>query len=190
MKKLIADKQFIIAIIALVLVFWLLLSSSDESIQKNTDRLSSLQELIDSGVSPACSFNSLSDSSDTNGAVLVAGGKMRGDFVSTIKSDSGGTVMKSHMIMDSTHVYIWSDGPTSVGVQMSLSAMKSGSYPEGSGPFDLNRKLKYQCTPANINESPFMPPLEVSFQDMSVIERGASDEVNTNILPDTTPLLQ
>lgn len=177
--KFFANKHYIIALLACVVIFGALYSASREAQQNGIASLRSMKELMDSRATETCKFTSLSSENDTDGVVYVSGGMLRGDFVSTMKSATGGRVVESHMLVDSSYVYIWSQSNSGVGMKISLAAMADGQAAQGGAGglalFDISRKLDLHCDPWSKNSSLFVRPKGVSFQDMSGMGSAPAD---------------
>lgn len=120
---------------------------------------SSLKDLISKGIAETCTFSN----EGSAGTVSVSGGKVRGDFDSTVD----GKVTKSHMIVDGTTSYLWMDGQT-VGYKMTFDSSasataegKATSQPAGS--FDAGAQMNYNCKPGIVDNSLFDLPKGVNF---------------------------
>lgn len=132
--------------------------------------LKSLKDLIASGVAQKCTFSTSDTSGVSEGTTYVAGGKMRGDFTSTVS----GKTTKSHMIADGKTTYIWVDGEKT-GFKTTFEETATAK-PEGTqvsegtasgGGVDLNQKTDYKCSTWITDSSQFTPPADVKFTDFS-----------------------
>lgn len=127
---------------------------------------SSLKGLMMGGVSQKCDVSSSTANSQSQGTVYVSGGKMHGDFTSTVD----GKTMVSHMINDGTTIYTWVDGQA-MAIKMSATAAQntqaSGSSAQGKQAVDANAQYRYNCSAWNANNSLFIPPSNINFTDES-----------------------
>ncbi|MBI2030107.1 hypothetical protein HYT05_00630 [Candidatus Kaiserbacteria bacterium] len=136
----------------------------------------SLKELIAGGVSQKCTFSDASADMPTEGTVYVGGGKVRGDFSAT----SQGKVMGMHMIADGATMHTWIDGMTS-GFSMSMDATQSGTNTQQS--FDSDKKIDYRCEQWATDDSRFVLPSNVTFQDMAAMMQGAMQGAGAGTVP-------
>ncbi len=124
----------------------------------------SLKELIAAGGSKKCTFT-LKDNT-SSGTTFIGNGKMRGDF----SVNTGKTPIASHMIVDGTTAYIWTDNQA-MGFKMDFSAMEkpavSGTPSQSN--VDVNQKVNYNCSPWTVDASEFVLPKGIDFKDMSAM---------------------
>lgn len=149
--------------------------------------LKSLKDLLLSGVAQKCTFSDKTDNVETNGTTYVAGGKMRGDFNSTVE----GKQTASHMIVDGKTSYIWSDDQTN-GIKMTIDKETSESKSTSNTTLnssakeeavDVNKKLDYKCSPWGVNNSLFTPPANVKFTDFSAMLTPQAGKTGTGANP-------
>jgi len=109
----------------------------------------SLAELLASGKAQECNFSDENDQSRSEGVMFFGSGKMRGDFVSV----TDGQTFNSHMIVQGTDVYIWTDGMNS-GFKTSVDAT-SEAQADNSQTVDFDKQVDYECNPWAIDNSRF-----------------------------------
>lgn len=127
-----------------------------------TSRMS-MNDLLAKGGSQTCVFASPEGETESSGIVYLAGGKMRGDFV----SKSGGQTIESHMITDGQMAHVWSNMMTQ-GMKIDFSAISSNE--DGDRPdtgFDANEEVDYRCTNWSPDQSKFNLPSGVTFVDLN-----------------------
>lgn len=135
---------------------------------------SSLKELLASTATTKCTVSSTNDINNISGTVYVAGGKMRGDFITTLKSEVAvGKVIQSHMIVDADMSYMWGD-EMKTGIKISRAQAFASDAPKTDAPtskgaIDINEKSDYKCGGWNADDVIFTPPTEISFTDMSAM---------------------
>ncbi len=135
----------------------------------------SLRELLAKTEPTHCTVRSGSDTQTSDGDVYVSGGKMRTDFTSTVVSGpAAGKKMVAHMIVDDTTSYMWGDGEMKFGLTMAKKDMlevrpEAGNTPTNKAAMDMNERSDYECGTWTPDESFFVPPADISFQDMSKI---------------------
>jgi len=116
--------------------------------------------------------------------VFFGGGKMRGDFTTTVN----GKVEVSHMINDGTTVYTWVDGQA-MAMKMAVSAMDNmqSKAPASGQPqpaVDPNAKHDYNCSSWTLDQATFSLPKGVDFKDFSaMMNAGASASGGAPVTP-------
>lgn len=141
--------------------------------QEKATSPSSLKDLISKGIAQSCTFSN----EGSTGTVYVSGGKVRGDFDTTVD----GKVTKSHMIVDGNTSYIWSDGQTT-GVKMTFDASATPSATgttSTAGSFDASANMNYKCGVWLADSSMFVLPVGVQFMSFGT-PTGASPAAGSN----------
>jgi hypothetical protein len=107
--------------------------------------------------SVTCTVN-VAGTNPSSGTVYVSGGKMRGDFTTTIQGKS----MHASMINDGTYMYSWSTmAPEGVKIKVTAGAAASGaSAHAGVNP---STNVNYNCSPWTVDAGQFTPPSAISF---------------------------
>lgn len=140
-----------------------------------------IKSLLSSGRSMQCSFNSSTGSAQVSGTVLVAGGKMRGDFQVAEKD----LTANSHLINDSQFVYIWTDN-SKMGIKMAKDLSQTPSSQPGTtmGP-DMNQSYTYSCQDWSPDSSLFTLPTGVTFTEVAVPKTTVPTPPGTSQTPPT-----
>lgn len=130
----------------------------------NTQSPKSLRDLMTLANNQTCTFTDAD--SQSQGAVYVGGGKVRGDF----SGETGATVQNTHMIYDGTDVYVWFDGAKE-GFKGNLDSLTQASSQTGtadtsSKSLDPDKQVDYQCVPWTVEASKFQLP-NLEFTDYS-----------------------
>lgn len=144
------------------------MGSAMNDAQKSAAQSGSIASLAAMSAPSKCTVTHSEDSYESSGTVYVAGGKMRGDFSSTM---SGKTV-ESHMISDGTTVYTWSSAMPQ-GVKMTVAATAQPQSP--GAPAEANmfqQNVSYDCEAWAPDNSMFDLPSDVNFMDMSSMMQG------------------
>jgi hypothetical protein len=98
------------------------------------------------------------------GTVYVSDKKFAGDF--TMKGADGKETV-GHMVSDGTYVYIWSQAMP-MGIKMNLAAAKSASQnAQANQSVNINQEVNLNCSPWIPDNSKFIAPSNIKFQDMS-----------------------
>ena len=159
----------VIAIILIALAVWYFMSGrSKQSTMSDTETnleqtasgdQKSLKELMALNKSQKCSY---SDSTN-QGTIYFADGKMRGDFTTNL--DTGQTVT-SHMMVDGEYMYNWSDA-TEGGMKIKIDANQTTQSQSQQNAVDVNKPGNYNCGSWSADNSMFMMPTNIKFQDFS-----------------------
>lgn len=163
--------KILLGIGALVVVLaggWFLVSSSPGSLetsetqgepQESSAFTGTLADLASRGGSYRCSVSQESDVASTAGTVLVDGGRVRGDFTSTVVA-AGGLSVETHIIIRDDYTYTWTPiAPT--GFRARVAQGGSAGDASLSGQYaDFSQAYSYECDPWSVDESAFeLPPL-------------------------------
>lgn len=183
MEKSSQTKKIVTAVIVLVVIFIGALyfmsnkPSGDSALlgttQTGEKSRSSLKDLLTKASPTKCTVSSINDNSETSGVVYIANGNMRGDFTTTMKgTPAEGKVVVAHMIIDKDASYMWSDDPTmKMGIKMAkkdmLDTQASAGTPSKQASIDVNQQSDYDCSSWSADNSVFVPPTTIEFQDMA-----------------------
>ena len=125
-----------------------------------------MNDLLARGNNLECQITTIDNSVTNEGTFFVADQKIRGDFL-TDSPDLTGTAVSS-MIIDTDTMYLWTeiDGE-SYGIKSRLQAMTESDI-QTQEPVELDERVKYSCKSwERVDQSVFIPPSDVMFQDMS-----------------------
>ncbi len=145
-------------------------TTSDTSVAGQTQNgggMQSLRGLLALGTSQSCTFSNTANGSKSEGTVYVAGGKMRGDFTSSV--DATGKTMMSHMITDGKEMRFWQEGET-MGFMMTIPDKGATSSAPSAASADtpqFDNQGSYACNPWVADESKFTAPTTVTFHSMT-----------------------
>lgn len=138
----------------------------------NATTPTSLKALLASGSAQQCSFRDTTAGMDSEGVIYVAGGKVRGNFTSTVD----GQPLGAHMIVDGQTSYVWTDGSTT-GFTTTVSAAPTtppSAASSQTASLDVNKTLDYSCQPWAVDASVFTLPTGVQFTDLSALTTGVA----------------
>jgi len=169
------NKKALLIIAAVLLLLagaWYYTSAKKSGIGSGTETTSgtkSLKDLLSSGVAQKCTFSTTNESGVSEGTSYVSGGKVRGDFTTTVS----GKTTKSHMISDGKSSYIWND-EDKTGFKMTIDETTQADVTKDSDTptsikteGDLDQKADYKCSKWIVDGSYFTPPSNISFTDFS-----------------------
>lgn len=135
--------------------------------QQTSTSPKSIKDLLSLGNSQKCTFTNIESTVSSTGVVYVSGGKVRGDFDTTID----GKITKYHTIVDGNTSYLWTEDSKS-GFTTSFDSNNTNSDTR----FDTNKLANYQCSGWITDSSVFNRPSDVKFSDMSdLVAPSASD---------------
>ncbi|NUM25670.1 MAG: hypothetical protein HUU49_03550 [Candidatus Buchananbacteria bacterium] len=165
------NKNIIIGIIALLIialiaggVYWMMSiknqSGNTNMVLDETIPGKSLRELLTSPTPQRCTFAETNETAKNEGVVFIGGGKMRGDFSSTIN----GQMFNSHMISTNNKINFWLNGQTQ-GFMMGLDQTDSAQATDATR-VDIDKKMTVDCEPWQLDETKFELPAEVTFTDL------------------------
>jgi hypothetical protein len=132
---------------------------------KNMMGSGTFMDLMKLGGSFECTIASEDPNAVSNGTVYVSGGKVRGDFTSTVD----GAAYDSHFINADGYIYTWSSAMPQ-GMKMADTGMREGAPSTGEeapGSFDPSVKVDYNCNPWMVDNGKFTPPSDVAFMDFT-----------------------
>ena len=119
-----------------------------------------------------CQINTVDNSVTNEGTFFVADQKIRGDFI-TESPDMEGSSVSSIIVIDET-MYVWTelDGE-SYGVKFQMQSTADSNV-QTQEPVGLDERVEYSCRNwERVDQSVFIPPTDVMFQDMSqVLQEG------------------
>lgn len=122
-----------------------------------------LKSLLTGGKSQKCTFGNSTEKTTVNGTFYISKGKMRGDF----KSTSGEIDMNTHMIVDSSFSYMWTD-KTNQGFKFPIEEQEKTAPSQDNQPVDLNEKMNYTCSDWREDSSLFSLPANITFQSFVI----------------------
>ncbi len=137
----------------------------------------SLKTLLAAGTAQQCSFQDTAVGMNSEGVIYVAGGKVRGNFMSTVDGQPVGT----HMIVDGKTSYVWTDA-SAMGFKTTLpegTTQPSTAASNQTSALDVNKTLNYSCQPWTADNSVFTLPSGVQFNDLSTLMGGAGMKIPT-----------
>ncbi len=131
---------------------------------QNAPVMKTLKDLLLANIAQKCTFQDSSGSANISGSSYIAGGKVRSDFT----SNSAGTAVSGHMIVDGKTSYVWMDGQTT-GFKMSFDPASTSSTTNSQQGVDANKAMNYNCSPWSVDSSLFTPPAAVKFTDFGTV---------------------
>jgi len=121
-----------------------------------------------------CQITTIDNSVASEGTFFVADKQIRGDFI-TESPDLEGDAVSSIIITDGT-MYVWTEiAGESFGVKSQLQATVEADI-QTQEPVGLDERMKYSCQKwEQVDQSVFIPPTDVLFQDMSQVLQGGME---------------
>ncbi len=139
-------------------------NSAKKGTEQNARGQGSFKDLMASGKPQKCETSYVSGNITSTGTTYVAGDKMRGDFSSEVE----GKTTESHMIIRDQTVYTWIEVMgTTMAFKTSLNTSNASTTQTRS--VDINQRVDYNCEDWTVDESMFVLPTGVTFQETSAI---------------------
>lgn len=133
----------------------------------------SLKALMAAGNDTKCTYRASEEGSDSSGTIYVSKNKGRGDFEVTEE----GKVNKGHMIFDNSTSYIWMDGETTgIKIVHDQSDTTDDSTTTGVDP---DKNYDYECGSWKADDSFFVPPSDIIFQELAIPQIPTSTMPNS-----------
>jgi hypothetical protein len=138
--------------------------------------MKSIKDLLTAGIPQQCTFTDASGEAGLEGTTYIAGGKMRGDFTTTVD----GKTTTGHTIFDGKTSWIWMD-ETSTGfkIEVDPSEADSSELPVQQG-MDLNKTIDYNCSTWLPDNTLFNPPTDITFTSFEVPDTTEADAMTGN----------
>lgn len=157
-------------------------SDNSTTATENDNNSKSLMDLISSGQSQRCTFETSGEDGTTKGTAYVSGTNARTDIVTTVD----GKESEISMIRKGDDNYIWgSDLEQGIKMTLSLDELsKNSQATQYTGSVDPNQKVNFNCMPWTVDDSLFTPPANIKFTDMSAIMEKMKGTTGT--MPNTS----
>ncbi len=122
-------------------------------------------EFVKQGGSYKCSVKQYLSDMDNQGTVYVSGEKMRGDFNTVAE----GRPMETSFIFKDGYAYNWSSVLPNMGFKIKVEKNVEGNSTadeSGTYSFDTTQIGDYSCESWTVDESKFVPPQNVTFNEV------------------------
>lgn len=123
-----------------------------------------LTQLFAFGKNITCTFTQNDEDVTGTGTIYVSGNRMRGDFVMNFNQGEG-TLSASTIQKDNT-IYSWGSSP--FGDFSTKVAMQADDISDDSDGIDFDEDIDYNCKKWDVNNSMFVPPSDVQFDDINL----------------------
>lgn len=133
-----------------------------------------MKELFGRGKDLECQITTVDNSVASEGTFFVADQKIRGDFITT-SPDLEGDALSSIIIIEDT-MYVWTEiEGESYGVKSQMQTTEDTDV-QTQEPVSLDERVKYACQKwERVDQSIFIPPSDVMFNDMSALLQGGME---------------
>jgi len=148
--------------------------STSSSQQVEANGFGTMNDLLSREENLECQITTINNDTVSEGTFFVADSKIRGDFITKLP-DMQGTGVSSLIIISDT-MYVWTEiNEESYGVKTNLGATADTAVPTQE-PVSLDERVKYSCQKwEQVDQSVFIPPSDVLFQDVSKIMEGGME---------------
>lgn len=131
----------------------------------------SIKSFLTSGSSVSCTYSSSVEGTNMSGKLYANAGKIRQDF----ETQAEDMKISGHMIMDSKDAYMWTD-QMNMGFKFSIADMPTPGAEQNSNTPDINKNMKFSCSPWTPDNSQFEVPGNVTFQTMNIPAMPAANK--------------
>jgi hypothetical protein len=134
--------------------------------------LGTMNDLLSREKSLECQITTIDNTVTNEGTFFVADQKIRGDFI-TESPDMQESAVSSIIVREDT-MYVWTEiGGESYGVTFQMQSTNETDI-QTQEPVKLDERVQYSCQSwERVDQSVFIPPTDVMFQDMSqVLQEG------------------
>jgi hypothetical protein len=145
-------------------------SSTQTAEEENFSEMGSIKALMERGSDVKCTYETTEEGQASSGTVYASDGKVRGDFSITTDGVAG----TGHMIADSSTGYFWMEGQTS-GMKMMMNEPDQTANTSNQG-IDPNKEYNFACESWTPDESMFVPPSNVTFQEFTIPSVPANND--------------
>lgn len=144
----------------------------------------SLKDLIGLGIAQKCTYTSTAGTDTTSGEMLINGKK----FKQTTKITNSSDVTTISSISDGQFIYSWNDKTPNSGFKMKLDVTATSDVTPQAGSsagrsVDLTQQYDYNCTPATVSDSDFVPPSTIKFTDFSDFTKDLNLDQLKKLIP-------
>jgi len=146
---------------------------TDENVAELSSAPKSLRGLLGMSGAQKCTVASSVATAESTGVVYIAGGKVRGDFVSAVAV--GETQVTSHMITDGKISHVWMDGmPQGYTMSAEMTDADSAGAQNDRAPetVSLDQEASYKCESWSVDATQFELPKDIEFVDMAEMMKG------------------
>lgn len=143
-------------------------TSGEEETSVRSSGEGTFAEVLALGENITCDFTYTDPETggETEGTVFVAGERVRGDFAMTQEGEE----YSFNTIQDGEYGYTWGSGPMgAMAMKFALQKDDTVASTEESSqdPFETDARVTYECDRWSVDESKFVPPADVEFQDFT-----------------------
>lgn len=180
-------KKYIVILTVCVLV----LSACGEQItnkisetkNKVENKKTSIKDLLGLGQEQKCIWSSDIEESKSSGIMLIKGNKFRQTVVSQIGSEPE---TQMEIVVDGTWTYLWNPKTKEQGMKIKVTEeQKTDNQKLADGSLDWGKEYNYNCSPASVSDSEFIPPKDVEFLDLEALQNQFKDLVPSGVVVPT-----
>lgn len=136
----------------------------------------SLKDLLSLGNSQKCTYESTEDGEGVKGEIIINGKK----FKQTVEINNKEGTSKIYSLSDGIYYYSWSESMKGNGTKMKMADLEeqennNGKVEENNETekeVNINQKIDYKCSPANLSDSDLALPSDVKFVDYTEMMKG------------------
>lgn len=163
--------------IAILTVCVLVLSACGEKVNENFklqtsnkegNVKTSIKDLLGLGKEQKCTWSGDSEGNISSGTMEIKGTKFRQTVLSKVGSEPE---TQMEIISDGVWTYLWNPKTKEQGMKIKVTEeQKEDTQKLANGTLDLGKEFNYNCSPASVPDSKFVPPADVEFMDLEALQ--------------------
>lgn len=151
----------------------------DKLENKVENKKTSIKELLGLGKEQKCVWKGENEGDKSNGTMLIKGNKFRQSVTSL---NIGNSETSMEIISDGEWTYLWNPKTKEQGMKMKVTEdQKAETQKLANGSLDLGKEFNYDCSPASVSDSDFVPPTDVKFMDLEALQNEFSKLIPSGI---------
>lgn len=125
----------------------------------------SLRELLSSGLAQKCTWSVTGEGTQSSGEITFKGNKFVQSLTTSI---DGGANTKIKVLSDGAYSYMWNPDNKQSGIKVKVEDTQGTETQNNSeANIDWDTQYNYNCSPATVSDSDFVPPSDIQFVDFS-----------------------
>lgn len=148
-------------------------SKVGETKNKVENKKTSIKELLGLGQEQKCTWESEVEGDKSSGMMLIKGNKFRQTVVNVTNDEKENTM---EVVTDGVWTYLWNPITKEQGMKIKVTEeQKADTQQLANGTLDLGKEFNYNCSPASVSDSEFVPPTDVEFMDLEALQNQFKD---------------
>lgn len=146
---------------------------------KVENKKTSIKDLLGLGTEQKCTWSGDNEGSKSSGTMSIKGNKFRQSVTSIV---IGETETSMEIISDGTWTYLWNPKTKEQGMKAKVTEeQKADTQKLANGTLDLGKEFNFNCSPASVSDSEFVPPTDVKFMDLEALQNQFKDLIPSGV---------